>query len=72
MARNIMRLAPNNNHIVNLLSYADWRSRVERRLEQRTGIRMLSNELPDAYWLGLYRLGDSYQDAADTFLEERR
>jgi hypothetical protein len=55
-----------------LRPFSDWKADVDRRLQHRTGQRLLSNEAPESYWLALYHCGESAYGAADEFVEDRR
>jgi hypothetical protein len=65
-------LSASNMRRINMQPFADWLGCVDRRLERRTGIRLLCNNAPRNYWEGLFHIGESWQDAADDFLEDWR
>lgn len=72
MARYHLRLTGDNYRQINTQPFADWLATVDRRIERRTGIRLLTNERPNAYWLNLYHMGESSWQAADDFVEDWR
>lgn len=61
-----------NYRTINLQPFSDWKGCVDKRLERRTGIALLANNAPRSYWEGLYHIGESWQSAADNFLEDMR
>lgn len=52
--------------------FADWLADVDRRLERRTGERMMTNRVSSDYWQSLYHMGESAHVAADEMLEDWR
>jgi hypothetical protein len=66
-----LRGGGDNLRRINMLPFSDWLAHVERTLDRRTGERLVVNEVPRDYWIGLYHIGESWQDAADNFIEDR-
>ena len=65
-------IGPQFNVHVNSMPFSDWLAHVDTRIIRQSNGRYSKTDAPQAYWFGLYNLGEAWIDAADEFMEDVR